>query len=262
MSNLLVIDAGNTNIVLGIFRDGKQVKQGRIHTDREKSPEAYVKDITDFLRENNLEPSDMEGAAISNVVPAIQDLLVDITEKLFGKVPFFVRHDNKMDLSIHIDNPLELGADLIASAVAAIEKYGKPCIVIDFGTATTFAAINDRAEFLGGAIAQGINVSCKGLYAHAPHLPCIEMETPPSVIGKNTKTAMQSGIYGGYTHLIRGIVTDMKKILGENTKVISTGGLCGVFEKEKDLVDITDRELVMEGIYLLYCIHNGVPCSN
>ncbi len=252
MSDLFIIDAGNTNIVLGVFRDGKLHCQGRIETVRDGLKEDYKRQFLSFLEENSLKTTDMEGVAISNVVPALKNLLDEIVLGLFGNEPFHVSYKNKMNMTVKMDNPRELGADLIASAVGAIEKYGTPCIVIDFGTATTYAAINEKAEFLGGAISQGINVSCKGLYMHAPHLPKIELKSPPSIVGKDTITAMQSGIYLGYAHMVRGIVSDMKKVLGDKTKVIATGGLAVILKDEENLMDVIDQDLVLDGIYYLY----------
>lgn len=252
MSDLLVIDAGNTNIVLGIFRDGKLHCQGRIETVREDSAENYRRKFLSFLSDNGLETGDIEDVAISNVVPSLGSLLDELAKDLFHQEPFYVSYKNRMNMTIKMDDPRELGADLIASAVGAIEKYGTPCIVIDFGTATTYAAIDENSEFLGGAISQGINVSCKGLYMHAPHLPKIELKSPPSIVGKNTITAMQSGIYLGYAHMVRGIVADMKKVLGEKTKVIATGGLAVILKDEENLMDVIDQDLVLDGIYYLY----------
>ena len=252
MSDLLIIDAGNTNIVLGIYRDGKLHCQGRIETVREDSADNYRNKILSFLSDNEVKADNIEDIAISNVVPALGNLLDELMKDLFHRKPFYVSHENRMNMTVKMDNPRELGADLIASAVGAIEKYGAPCIVIDFGTATTYAAINEKAEFLGGAISQGINVSCKGLYMHAPHLPKIELKSPPSIVGKDTVTAMQSGIYLGYAHMVRGIVADMKKVLGENTKVIATGGLAVILKDEENLMDVIDQDLVLDGIYYLY----------
>lgn len=252
MSDLFIIDAGNTNIVLGVYRDGKSLYQERIETVRDGLKEDYERQFLSFLEKNSLKATGMEGVAISNVVPALGSLLDELALDLFGYKPFYVSYKNRMNMTVKMDNPGELGADLIASSVAAIEKYGAPCIVIDFGTATTYAAINGNAEFLGGAISQGINVSCKGLYMHAPHLPKIELKSPPSIVGKNTVTAMQSGIYLGYAHMVRGIITDMKKVVGEKAKVIATGGLAVILKDEENLMDVIDQDLVPDGIYYLY----------
>jgi len=250
--NTLAIDAGNTNIVLGLFREDKIIHQWRIHTDRDKLVDEYADLIASLLYKVDIKPGEIKNVAISNVVPSLGNLLTELSRRSFGVQPFFVSFRNKLNFNIDIDNPGELGADLIAAASAGIEKYGTPCIIIDFGTATTITAINKNGDFLGVSIAPGLEISCKALYNHAPHLPRINLEAPPSVIGRNTVDAMKSGIFLGYGHLIRGIVRDIKKIIGEEVKVIATGGLAGVFHRGHKIVDIVDQNIVLEGVYTIY----------
>ena len=153
---------------------------------------------------------------------------------------------------VKIDNPDELGADLIAAAVSAIEKYGTPCIILDLGTATTLTVVNENREFIGGAIAPGLSVSCEALYNCAPHLPRIKMESPPSIIGTNTIHCMQAGLFSGYAHMIEGLISSIKKEVGEKTKVVATGGLAGVLAEGTKALDVVDADLVLDGIRILY----------
>ncbi|MCD4785398.1 MAG: type III pantothenate kinase [Candidatus Eremiobacteraeota bacterium] len=249
---MLAIDAGNTNIVLGLFREGELVHHWRIHTDRQKLVDEYADLIASLLNKVDIKPIDIKKVAISNVVPSFQNKLTVLSRRSFGVEPFFVSYKNKLNFNIKIDNPKELGADIIAAAVAGVEKYGIPSIIIDFGTATTITAIDRDGDFLGGSIAPGLAISCEALYDNAPHLPRINLVNPPSMIGKNTVTAMQSGIYLGYGHLVRGIVGEMKQIIGDDAKVIAAGGLAGVFDKGHKIVDVVDQDIVLEGIYILY----------
>lgn len=255
--NILAIDAGNTNIVMGLFREGKLVNHWRIHTDRQKLVDEYADLIASLLYKINMKPADIEKVAISNVVPSLQNMLTELSGRSFGVEPFFVSYKNKLNLNIKIDNPEELGADLIAAAAAGVEKYGSPSIIIDFGTATTITAINRDGDFLGVSIAPGLAISCEALYMYAPHLPRINLVSPPSVIGINTVSAMQSGVFLGYGHLIRGIVGDMKKIIGDSARVIATGGLASVFDKGHKIVDIVNQDIVLEGIYIIYKMNRG-----
>ena len=248
----LAIDAGNTNIVLGLYEDDVLMHQWRVHTDRKKLADEYADLIESLLQKQDLKPQQIDVIGVSNVVPSLGSLIEDMIREHFGREAFFVRHDNRMNFEIVIDSPRDLGADLIAACAAAVENYEAPCIIIDFGTATTITAVNDRFQFLGGAIAPGLAVSCEALYTYAPHLPRIRLQSPPSVIATNTPHAMQAGIFTGYIHLIRGLVDDMKSQMGGQAKVIATGGLASVFNKGTNILDVLDPHLVLDGIKILY----------
>jgi type III pantothenate kinase len=252
MSRLLIIDAGNTNIVLGLYENDELIHHWRIHTDRRKLVDEYAELIGSLLAKQNLKIEDIHEVAVSNVVPSLQVLLENLVKSHFKKEPFFVSMKNNMNMTLKIDHPNELGADLIAAAASAVEKYEAPCIIIDLGTATTLTVINKNREFIGGAIAPGMAVSCEALYNCAPHLPRIKMESPPSVIGTNTVHCMQAGMFSGYVHMIEGLVASMKKKIGENTRVIATGGLAGVLGEGTDILDVVDADLVLDGIKILY----------
>jgi type III pantothenate kinase len=253
MNKFLAIDAGNTNIVLGVYDNNVIIHLWRIYTDRNKLADEYANLIDSLLEKHDVKKEDISGIAVSNVVPALQVLLENLVTSHFNKEPFFVSSKNRMNFKIKIDRPDEIGADLIAAAAAGAMKYGTPCIILDFGTATTLTAINDKGEFIGGAIAPGLAVSSEALYNHAPHLPRIKLESPPSVIGANTVDAMQSGIFTGYFHMIKGLVEDTKRELGIDMKVIATGGLAGIFQKSgANIIDVVDPSLVLDGIKYLY----------
>jgi type III pantothenate kinase len=251
MAKLLTIDAGNSNVVLGLYNDDNLVHQWRIHTDRSKLVDEYADLLDSLLEKHNIKSSDIDDIALSCVVPCLRPLLESLAVNHFGKEPFFVSYKNKMNIFIKTGNK-EIGADLIAGAAAAVKKYGAPCIIIDFGTATTFSAINQENEFVGAAIASGLAVSCEALYSFAPHLPRIRLESPPSVMGTNTIQAMQAGIYTGYIRMIEGLVKDMLDILGKKTKRIATGGLAETIQKSCSIFDAVDPQLVLDGIKLLF----------
>jgi type III pantothenate kinase len=255
LPSLLAMDVGNSNIVIGYYSGDDLLHQWRIHTDRKKLVDEYADLLDSLLLKKGLTRYDVDAVAVSNVVPSLAHLLETLIRDHFDAEPFFVGHHNKGGITIKIDRPEELGADLIAAGVAAVEKYGAPCIIIDFGTATTITAVNEKREFLGGAIAPGLAVSCEALYTYAPHLPRIKLAGPPSVIGTNTVHAMQAGIFTGYGHLIRGLVEDTRKALGQQVRVIATGGLAEVFDGGSGLLDVIDPRLVLDGIKILHQVN-------
>jgi type III pantothenate kinase len=257
MSKLLIIDAGNTNIVLGLYENDTLVHNWRIHTDRQKLVDEYGELIGSLLAKHDIRLEHINEVAVSNVVPSLQVLLENLVKKYFRVEPFFVSTKNILNMTVKIDNPDELGADLIAAAVAAIEKYGTPCIILDLGTATTLTVVNEKSEFVGGAIAPGLSVSCEALYNCAPHLPRIKMESPPSIIGTNTIHCMQAGMFSGYAHMIEGLVGAIRKEIGEKTKVVATGGLAGVLGEGTSILDVVDSNLVLDGIRLLYKLNRN-----
>lgn len=256
MSNLLIIDAGNTNIVLGLYQNNNLTQRWRIYTDRRRLADEYANIISSLLQKVGLSNIDIHNAAVSSVVPSLTSLLEEMLRSRFKTNPFFISSGNFLNFSIRIDNPHELGADIIAAEAAAVEKYGAPNIVIDLGTATTITAMDKNKVFIGGAIAPGLKISCEALYKHAPHLPHMEFQYPPSAIGSNTIHAMQSGILKGYSYLISGLVHEMKNTVGNNAAVIVTGGLSGVFAKDSSFEKKIDEDLVLKGIKTLYDLNS------
>lgn len=250
---LLVVDVGNTNIVLGVYNEKKLVAHWRISTDRVRTTDEYGMIISNlFLHDPNLDKNDVEAVIISSVVPPLNPTLERVCARYFNKKPMFVGPGIKTGISIKYENPRELGSDLIVDAVAAYDKYGGNLIIIDFGTATTYSAVLDGGIFLGGAISPGVGISAEALFSRTAKLPRIEIKNPGHVIGKNTVTAMQSGVLFGYVGQVEGIVARMKREMPEDTKVVATGGLANIINAETDVIDHVDPMMMLEGLRLIY----------
>lgn len=249
---IFVFDIGNTNIVLGVYDNDKLEHHWRIETNRYKTEDEYGMIIKSLFDHVDLSFSSIDGIIISSVVPPIMFALERMCQKYFHIKPLVVGPGTKTSLNIKYDNPKEVGADRIVNAVAAIEEYGSPLIVVDFGTATTFCYINENKEYMGGAISPGINIATEALYSRAAKLPRIEIARPEGVIGKNTISAMQSGILFGYVGQVEGIVKRMKEYSKVNPKVIATGGLANLIAKESDVIDVVDPFLTLKGLQLIY----------
>ena len=250
---LLVFDVGNTNMVLGIYENNELTKHWRICTDKEKTSDEYGMLIKNLFEYDNIDIEDIEDVIISSVVPGVMYALEGFCIKYFKKEPKIVGPGIKTGLNIKYDNPKQVGADRIVNAVAGIEKYGYPCIIIDFGTATTFCAISDKGDYLGGTIAPGLKISSEALFQRASKLPRVELVKPGSTICKNTVSAMQSGIIYGYVGLVEKIVDMMKSELKtEDVKVIATGGLAYLISSETKCIDYIDKFLTLDGLKLIY----------
>lgn len=249
---ILVFDVGNTNIVLGVFRGSQLVANWRLSTNRHRTSDEYgilLKELFDF---SELEMKSIKALVISTVVPPLTFTLEKMCRKYFDLSPLVVGPGIKTGLSVKYENPREVGADRIVNAVAGLEQYGGPLIIVDFGTATTFCAISARGEYMGGAIAPGIGISTEALFARAAKLPRVEVVKPPSVIGKNTVASMQSGIFYGFVGQVDEIGRRIKKELGENTKVIATGGLASLIAQESTVINQVDPFLTLNGLRLIY----------
>ena len=250
---LLVFDVGNTNMVIGIYKDKSLVKDWRICTDIHKTSDEYGMLIGNLLAHNNIDIKSIDDVIISSVVPNIMHSLENFCIKYCEKKPMIVGPGIKTGLNIKYDNPKQVGADRIVNAVAAIEKYGSPLIVVDFGTATTFCAISDKAEYLGGTICPGLKISSEALFNGAAKLPRVELIKPGKTICKATVEAMQSGIIYGYVGQVEKIISMMKKELGsEDIKVVATGGLSSLIHSETDSIDHIDKFLTLEGLRLIH----------
>ncbi|MBV8518142.1 MAG: type III pantothenate kinase [Acidobacteria bacterium] len=250
MSNLLVVDLGNTNLVLGIYRGDELVSSWRLATARERTADEYGilarQLVGDALHQS------LEGAIVASVVPPLNSAVTFMIRKYFGIEPLFVEPGVKTGIAIHVDNPLEVGADRIVNCAAAHEAYGGPAVIVDFGTATTFDVVTANAEFVGGVIAPGLNISAEALFARAARLPRVDVKRPEHVIGTNTVVNMQSGIYFGYLGLVDGILARIKREVPNLKKVVATGGLAGLFAEESEHIDEVDPELTMKGLKLIY----------
>jgi len=249
MSNLLVVDVGNTNVVLGIYRGDELAGSWRLATARERTADEYgiltkqlIGDVAGAL----------DGAIVSSVVPPLNRAFAWMIEQQFGIEPLFVEPGVKTGIAIHVDNPQEVGADRIVNCVAAFERYGGPSIIVDFGTATTFDVVTANAEYVGGVIAPGINISAEALFARASRLPRVDIRRPPTVIGTNTVVNMQSGLYFGYLGLVDGILTRMKKEVRGVKKVLATGGLAQLFAADSEHIEEVHEDLTLEGLKIIY----------
>ena len=249
---IFVVDVGNTNIVLGVY-DGDELKHHwRIETHRNRTGDEYGMVIKSLFDYANLSFTDINGIIISSVVPPIMFSLEKMCEKYFHVKPIIVGPGTKTGLNIKYDNPREVGADRIVNAVAAIQEYGSPLIIVDFGTATTYCYVNENKQYVGGVIAPGINISTEALYTRASKLPRIEIARPESVVGRNTVSAMQSGVLFGYVGQVDGIVKRIKDETNTNPKVIATGGLANLIAKETSTIDVVEPFLTLKGLLLIY----------
>ena len=250
---LLVFDVGNTNMVLGLYKGKELIKYWRITTDKYKTSDEYGILISNLFQYENIDMNCVEDVIISSVVPDVMHSLENFCIKYCGVEPLIVGPGIKTGLNIKYDNPKQVGADRIVNAVAAIEKYGYPLIIVDFGTATTFCAISDKGEYLGGSICPGIKISSEALFHEASKLPRVELVKPGMTICKNTVSAMQAGIIYGYAGMVERLIDMIKKELGsDDVKVIATGGLSTLIDSETDSIDYIDKDLTLEGLKLIY----------
>ena len=250
---ILVLDIGNTNVKLGVFENDKLKGTWRMSTDLRKTSDEYGITVVEMLKTSNITPDDIEGIIMSSVVPAINFTIEHMLTDYIHKKPLIVGAGIKTGLNIKIDNPKETGGDIICDSVSAVKRYGGPVITIDFGTATTICATNEKSEFLGGCILAGVKVSSDALSERAANLPPIALNLPKSVIGKNTVQCMQAGLLYGYIGQIEYIIGKMKQEKGfENAKVIATGGLAKTIAVHTKAIDIVDSRLTLEGLRLIY----------
>lgn len=250
---ILTLDIGNTNIKTALFEGMEMRQYWRISTNRARSSDEYGIILMDLLNHNGIPASAVDGIIMSSVVPQINFTIEHMCRNYFGHEPMKIEPGVKTGINIKYENPREVGSDRIANAVAAYELYGGPCITIDFGTATTFGAISERGEFLGGAICPGLKLAAEALTERAAKLPRFELTKPETVIGRNTITNMQSGIVYGYIGQVNYLVERMKRELGApNAKVIATGGLAVLVGEESNAIDVMDGLLTLKGLCLIY----------
>ncbi len=249
---LLVIDIGNTNTVLGVFDGEVLKKQWRIGTDKSKTADEYGMLLHTLCETSGFVQHDIRHIIIACVVPPLLATFEELCVRYFNVTPLVVGPGMRTGMPILVDNPKEVGADRIVNAVAAYHKCKGACIVVDFGTATTFDCISSRGEYLGGVIVPGIMVSQEALSQAASKLPRIEIAAPKSVIGKNTIHSMQSGIYFGYVELVDGLVERIRKEIPGKVSVIATGGLAHMVASESRAIQEVDAELTLKGLKILY----------
>ena len=255
---LLAFDVGNTNIVLGVFKDEKLIQNWRMETDNKKSADEYGMLVNQLFSYVGLDTKEVKDVIISTVVPSVLYTLQHMSRKYFGCKPIVIGPGVKTGLLIKYDNPKQVGADRIVNAVGAYAKYGGPLIIIDMGTATTFCAVTDKAEYLGGTIAPGLKITSEALVEKTAKLPKVELEEPGHVICKNTIQSMQSGLVYGHMGTVDYVVRKMKEELCEirgadkPIKVIATGGMANMIKGGVDCIDKVDGMLTLEGLQIIY----------
>jgi type III pantothenate kinase len=249
---LLAIDAGNTNIKLGIY-DGPQLRAMWVFVKEDLGPpDSYGSEMLHLFEHWRLDDKDIEAIIIASVVPQLNDSLKLMSERYFRLKPKFVDHTTDTGLKLLYDQPSQLGADRIVDAVAGVEKYGAPCIVVDFGTATTFNVINANREYLGGIIAPGLITAADALFARAAKLPPIQIERPKKVIGTSTVEAMQSGIFYGYASLVDGLIERIMESMQGAPKVIATGGAAPLMLHVSKYITEIDLTLTLDGLRIIH----------
>jgi type III pantothenate kinase len=255
---LLAIDIGNTNITLGLYRQEELIRAWRLATDHDRMPDEFGLELLGLLEHVDCSPQDLDAAALASVVPPLTGRFLEACHHYLKVDPLVVDAGVKTGLKIRYEDPkFALGADRVVDAVAVLRLYGGPACVVDFGTATTFDAITGDGEYLGGAIAPGIGIAADALYLRAAKLPRVEIGRPPSAIGRNTVHAMQSGLLFGYVGLVEGMVVRFREELGEDMKVIGTGGLADLIAKETDAIEILAPWLTLHGLRLVWELNQG-----
>jgi type III pantothenate kinase len=252
MRMLLAIDIGNTNIEVGVFRDRELFKHWKIRSGREKTCDEYKITLLNLFSLSGLEISEIESVIIASVVPPLTPVFKDLSRAVFHIKALVVGPGLKTGMPILYENPQEVGADRIVASVAAYEKYGGPTIVVDFGTATTFDAVSAKGEYLGGAIAPGIQIAAEALYLKTAKLPRIEIAKSKRAIGRTTVASMQSGLYFGTIGLVANIIKSIKEELGGDATVVATGGLSPLICGEIDVISHQAPFLVLEGLRIIH----------
>ena len=249
---LLAIDLGNTNLTFGLFEGDRLSHDWRLATRRDSMPDELGLAMVQLMRQEGFEAKDVDAVVVASVVPPLNSNLLQAIQRYFGREPLMVGPGIKTGLKIHYRDPKEVGADRIVAAMAAYRKYGGPLIIIDFGTGTTYDVVSKAGDYLGGAIAPGMGISVEALYERAARLQRVELKAPPTVIGRTTAESMQAGIIFGFTAQVEGMVARIRKELGNDARVIATGGLAGLIAAETPVIEQVDQLLMLEGLRLIY----------
>ncbi len=249
---LMTIDVGNTNLTLGIYEGDRLGPHWRLATDHDRMPDEYGLQFLGLLEHAGLSSGQLDGICLSSVVPQLTSRVLQACNGYLNQEPLVVDTGVKTGIRIRYEDPKAVGADRVADAVAVKHLYGGPACIIDFGTATTFNALTQEGEYLGGAITAGINLAADALFTHAAKLQRIDLQRPPSVIGRNTVHAMQSGLLFGYVSMVEGMVTRFRSELGNDMKVIATGGLSEIIARETKVINILAPWLTLEGLRIIW----------
>ncbi len=256
---LLCIDIGNTNVTLGVYDGEELIAHWRISTDPQKMPDEYGMALLGLMAHRGITPQQIDGIALASVVPPVTDMLREAIEAYLPVAPLIIDTGVRTGVSVRYDPPRDVGADRIVNVAAAYRLYGGPGCIVDFGTGTTFDALSDRGEYLGGAIAPGIRVAAEALFTRTAKLPRIDLRAPKKAIGANTLDAMRSGIVFGYVGLVEGMIARFRRELGDGMRVIATGGLAGIIAAETDAIEVVDPWLTLKGLRLIYQLNEGQP---
>lgn len=249
---LLCVDIGNTNIKLGLYSGDKLITHWRIYTNKYKLADEYSVLLLSLFENENIDKEKIEGCAISSVVPELTIAFKELVTRHLGVDPVIVGNVKRPVIQVKTDNPKEVGPDLIANAVGAVALYGAPCIIIGFGTATTFSAVSASGDFEGVSIAPGIITAAASLFQAGAMLPNVDLHRPEKVIGKNTIISLQSGLIFGFAGLVEGLVARLKQELGGEAKVVATGGLANMIAGEVTCIDAVEPELTLLGVRIIY----------
>lgn len=252
---LLTIDVGNTNITLGLYQHDELGPRWRLATVHERMPDEYGLQFLGLLSHANLQPQAIEGICMASVVPPLTGKIVDACQCYLGMAPLVIDAGVKTGVRIRYEDPRSVGADRIVDAAAVQRLYGGPACVVDFGTATTFDAIAENGDYLGGAISPGIGIAAEALFLRTAKLPRVDLQPPPQAIGRNTVHAMQSGLLFGYVSLVEGMAARFRRELGENMKVIATGGLAELISSQTSAIDIIAPWLTLDGLKIIWEIN-------
>jgi len=249
---LLTIDIGNTNLTLGLYEGDQLGAHWRLATDNNRMPDEYGLQFLGLLQNAGKTLNDIHGISLASVVPPLTARVIQACREYLKQEPLVVDTGVKTGIKVRYEDPKAVGADRICDAVAVLKFYGGPACVVDFGTATTFNAITKEGEYLGGAITAGVNLAAEGLFTHAAKLPRIDLQRPPSVIGRNTVHAMQSGLLFGYVSMVEGMVARFRSELGSDMKVIATGGMAEIISKETQVVNHIAPWLTLDGLRIIW----------
>ena len=249
---LLTIDIGNTNITLGLYQGKELGPRWRLATAYDHMPDEYGLQLLGLLEHAGHAPDSVTGICMASVVPPLTSKIIEACRRYLNVEPLVVDAGVKTGVRVRYEDPRAVGADRIVDAVAVLHLHGTPACVVDFGTATTFDAIAENGDYLGGAIAPGIGIAAEALFQRTAKLPRVDLQKPPSVIGRNTVHSMQSGLLYGYVGLVEGMVKRFRLELGENMKVIATGGLADIMAQESDVIQIVAPWLTLDGLQILW----------